>query len=434
MARVPRRLMKDPANAGLSAEEEHLLGCVDGSLSEEELSFVTGKAPDDIASMLDRLVEYGLVRFGADASAADEAEIVDPETADGIELSPEARQRIDEVFALVGVVDHYRLLDIPRDATKDEIKKAYYRLAPKFHPDKHYGKELGEYKGKIEKIFAALTKAHDTLRYSKRKTSYDASLPPLKPGDRIKRRRPEVAPAPRASSPGVPAARQSRPGVPPMRPRQPSSVGRSSDPGRASVEGGRASGVPPMRARSHSRPTMPSGPSVPARSSELPRESVPPEPGRSSVNPRGGVRPRTSSRPRSRPVSEAEREALRRKLGRRGAGPARRPRPIAEVRQVQRDVEEIDRPERIRPSAAEVLRSRYDQVRDSAKRQRLATYLETARVAMEAGDYRAASAAYEQALRLSPEDEDIKQKARSASEMALSTSPSRGRGRSGQDG
>ena len=51
--------MKDPASAGLSAEEDHLLGCVDGSLSEDELSFVTGKAPEQIAAMLDRLVEHG---------------------------------------------------------------------------------------------------------------------------------------------------------------------------------------------------------------------------------------------------------------------------------------------------------------------------------------------------------------------------------------
>lgn len=416
--------MKDPASAGLSAEEEHLLSCVDGSLSEEELSFVTGKAPEAIAAMLDRLVEHGLVRFGADAASAEEVAIADPETADGIELEPEARQRIDEVFAMVGQVDHYRLLDIPRDATKDEIKKAYYRLAPKFHPDKHYGKQLGEYKGKIEKIFAALTKAHDTLRYSKRRTIYDAALPPLKPGDRIRRRKPDEAapsdpgalrtsqpgsptprssspprnsqpgsPPPRASQPGA-APRQSHPGVPPMRPRHPSAPG--SDPGRASV--------PPMRAPSHSRPRIPS---VPPRGSEAPRESVPPEASRPSVNPR----------PRSRPVSEAERSALMRKLGRRGAPP--RPRPVAEVRQVRKDVEQIDKPERVRPSAAEVLRGRYDQVRDTAKRQRLAKYLETARVAMEAGDYRAAAAAYEQAVRLSPDDEEIKQKARTAAEMAL---------------
>ena len=187
-----------------------------------------------------------------------------------------------------------------------------------------------------------------------------------------------------------------------MRPRQPSAPG--SDPGRLS-DPGRAS-VPPMRPRTHSRPSIPSGPSAAPRASEPPRDSVPP---RQSVNPR----------PRSRPVTEAERTALMRKLGRRGAA-ARRPRPVAEVRQVQKDVEEIDKPDRIRPSAAEVLRGRYDQVRDTAKRQRLAKYLETARVAMEAGDYRTAAAAYEQAVRLSPDDEDIKQKARTAAEMALS--------------
>ncbi|RWR75884.1 chaperone protein dnaJ 72 [Cinnamomum micranthum f. kanehirae] len=34
-------------------------------------------------------------------------------------------------------MDHYKILGLSRNATKDEIKEAFRRLALKFHPDKH---------------------------------------------------------------------------------------------------------------------------------------------------------------------------------------------------------------------------------------------------------------------------------------------------------
>jgi curved DNA-binding protein CbpA len=152
-----------------------LLECIDGSLETDELAFTCGKSPDDVEAMLARLVEAGVVSLdGAPAAPAPKAS--KPSFGDEIELAPEIRAEIDALAKRVDGADHYQVLGVSRSATKDEIRAAYYAVGPRFHPDRHFRKNLGPYKAKIEAVFSALTKAHDTLRSDARRSAYDASL------------------------------------------------------------------------------------------------------------------------------------------------------------------------------------------------------------------------------------------------------------------
>jgi DnaJ-class molecular chaperone len=72
---------------------------------------------------------------------------------------------------------YYEILGIGREATKDEIKKAFRKLARQCHPDVNPGDKEAEAKFKI------VNEAYNTLSDASAKTVYDAKLE----GDHIDR-------------------------------------------------------------------------------------------------------------------------------------------------------------------------------------------------------------------------------------------------------
>ena len=63
--------------------------------------------------------------------------------------------------------DYYDVLGVSKSASKDEIKKAYRKLALKYHPDKNKGDKTAEEK------FKEGSEAYHVLSDDKRKNNYD---------------------------------------------------------------------------------------------------------------------------------------------------------------------------------------------------------------------------------------------------------------------
>jgi curved DNA-binding protein CbpA len=429
MPRVPRSLPGcDIRKLPLSPTEAFLLSRIDATVSERELSLITGLPLTSVAAALERLYELGAIGFTEEQSPLHRTErppapgaspllppaepgrsaasapakpplssrpppgnpsgktppLYDPaELDEDVEIEPERRRRVLDLFYKLEELTYYQLLGLSEQADKKQIKGAYYALAPEFHPDKYFRKRLGSYKIKIEAIFNRITQAHDTLTSKPRRAEYDAYLEQAHRNrameallDQTPRDVARVSAAVDESAAALAGAEPSlregalpgaAVGVP-----LPSSLGRySSEAAPRFVDP--ASGLQPL-----------APPASSPRLSHVPPSHVPP----SDVPP---VSDRPPESPRSR------RATLARKLAghgilRRNASPPTYPAapdPIAAQR------------------AAEALRARYEAALAESRRVQLQRYLDLGRGALDRQDYAGAANAYRIAASLAPEDRDV---------------------------
>ena len=76
---------------------------------------------------------------------------------------------------------YYSILEIEQWASQDQIKKAYYHAARKFHPDKSASLPSESLKKKLNDIFSFLTDAYKILSQPVERARYDENLALNKP-------------------------------------------------------------------------------------------------------------------------------------------------------------------------------------------------------------------------------------------------------------
>jgi curved DNA-binding protein CbpA len=192
--------------------EAFVLSCVDGTTSVLEIAEAAGLEPAAVAATLSELTRLGAIRFddpapgesvrptrpaarashslriGPIIESSSEGEAHHPAAAlydareldEAVDLQQDRKRVILEAFYHLDNATHYQLLKVDPSADKRAIKNAYYEIVNVFHPDRYFGKNLGSFKPKLERVFARLTEAYDAITRPGPRAEYDAYLASLK--------------------------------------------------------------------------------------------------------------------------------------------------------------------------------------------------------------------------------------------------------------
>ena len=177
-------------DAHLSEDQRTVLSIIDGKRSIEEICNLSGigdfNAMKSVYVLLAlQMAEEGKIKTEEEMAFAREAvhEAVRPKSA-GPETPAEpaqpdlvvTREMIQNAFAALSDQDHYQVLGVDRAATAAQIKKAYFRLAKAYHPDRHFDSTMADMKQILDALFDRIHKAYEALSDQAKRVEYEQEL------------------------------------------------------------------------------------------------------------------------------------------------------------------------------------------------------------------------------------------------------------------
>jgi curved DNA-binding protein CbpA len=88
-------------------------------------------------------------------------------------LTPDERVAIDDLSKRVEDGDYYVILGVPSDCSPSELKKAYYSLSRRFHPDRFYRREVAEHRSQLEFVFTGINISFEVLSDEVQRRRFD---------------------------------------------------------------------------------------------------------------------------------------------------------------------------------------------------------------------------------------------------------------------
>jgi curved DNA-binding protein CbpA len=159
----------------LNDTDKEIFSLVDGKRTIKEIFSLSPLDYFQTMRTLYALLSVRIIEIKENSLTGDESlkEIIEePE----VDLDVAFVKKVEDTFDKLAITDFYGILDVEKKATYDEIKKAYYRFAKVFHPDRHFSLPSEALKNKLNTIFSQITEAYRTLSDNTMRSQYDQSL------------------------------------------------------------------------------------------------------------------------------------------------------------------------------------------------------------------------------------------------------------------
>jgi tetratricopeptide (TPR) repeat protein len=171
----------------LTIEEKDILEKINGTDTAESIMRTLTMPADQFWKSLYLFYCLGVVDFAGETPSESAS---DPRThpRPAGESRDDVPQQIADVLAFrdtLPSMTHYQILDIPKTASDEDIKKAYYQMARRFHPDRFDRTAAADFKTQIEEVFDGITNAFRVLCNKELRRAYDAKSGPAAPQDDI---------------------------------------------------------------------------------------------------------------------------------------------------------------------------------------------------------------------------------------------------------
>ena len=159
----------------LEEDDKTLLSYIDGKSTLEDILYNSHLDESEILKTIFALLSIRIIDVRDDEQTyphISSEEILDDHE---IQSSSKIIRKIEEIYNNYINLNHYEILNIPKFTHSEEIKKAYYKQAKEFHPDRHL-RLPADVRDKLQLIFSYINDAYTTLIDPKSKEQYDKSL------------------------------------------------------------------------------------------------------------------------------------------------------------------------------------------------------------------------------------------------------------------